>query len=40
MPSNQGGLVQYFDAEAGIELDPKIIVATGLFVAIFIQMAK
>lgn len=26
MPSSQGGLVQYFDADSGIEIDPKTVV--------------
>lgn len=27
MPSSQGGLVQYFDADEGIEIDPKTVIA-------------
>jgi len=34
MPSSQGGLVQYFDADTGIELDPKAVVAFTGMVAI------
>lgn len=26
MPSSQGGLVQYFDSDAGFEIDPKTVV--------------
>lgn len=29
MPSSQGGLVQYFDSDAGFELDPKTIIGIG-----------
>lgn len=28
MPSSQGGLVQYFDADSGVELDPKVVVGS------------
>lgn len=34
MPSSQGGLVQYFDADAGIELDPKAVVVFTAMVAV------
>ncbi|MFB6115735.1 MAG: preprotein translocase subunit Sec61beta [Candidatus Nanohalobium sp.] len=34
MPSSQGGLVQYFDADEGIELDPKAVVAFTIMVAV------
>ncbi|MFT4892342.1 MAG: preprotein translocase subunit Sec61beta [Candidatus Nanohaloarchaea archaeon] len=27
MPSSQGGLVQYFDADSGVEIDPKMVIA-------------
>jgi preprotein translocase subunit Sec61beta len=26
MPSSQGGLVQYFDADTGIDIDPKMVI--------------
>lgn len=26
LPSSQGGLVQYFDADSGFEMDPKTVV--------------
>ena len=29
MPSSQGGLVQYFDADAGFEVDPKTVIGVG-----------
>ncbi|QKQ98924.1 preprotein translocase subunit Sec61beta [Candidatus Nanohaloarchaea archaeon] len=35
LPSSQGGLVQYFDADAGVEMDPKTIIAFGLLVSVF-----
>jgi preprotein translocase subunit Sec61beta len=35
LPSSQGGLVQYFDADSGIEIDPKTIIAFGLMVSVF-----
>ena len=34
LPSSQGGLVQYTDADVGIELDPKTMIAFGFMVAI------
>lgn len=34
MPSSQGGLVQYMDADTGIEVDPKIVIAFGFMVSI------
>ncbi len=34
MPSSQGGLVQYFDADAGMELDPKVVVGGVVGIAI------
>lgn len=33
MPSSQGGLVQYFDADTGIEIDPKSVIAFGLLIS-------
>lgn len=33
MPSSQGGLVQYMDADTGIEVDPKVVIAFGFMVA-------
>lgn len=35
LPSSQGGLVQYFDADAGIEIDPKSVIAFGGMVGVF-----
>ena len=34
LPSSQGGLVQYMDADTGIEVDPKTVVAFGFLVSI------
>lgn len=34
MPSSMGGLVQYYEEDTGIELDPKIVIAVGLMVAV------
>ena len=34
MPSSQGGLVQYFDADSGIDLDPKAVVVFTAMVAV------
>lgn len=34
MPSSQGGLVQYFDADSGMNLDPKVVVGVTSAVAI------
>ncbi|MFP4038810.1 MAG: preprotein translocase subunit Sec61beta [Candidatus Nanohaloarchaea archaeon] len=34
MPSSMGGLVQYYEADTGIELDPKVVLALGFMVAI------
>jgi preprotein translocase subunit Sec61beta len=34
MPSSQGGLVQYMDADTGIEVDPKTVIAFGFVVSI------
>jgi preprotein translocase subunit Sec61beta len=34
MPSSMGGLVQYYEEDTGIELDPKIVIALGLMVAV------
>ncbi len=35
MPSSMGGLVMYYEEDTGIELDPKTVIAVGLFTAIF-----
>jgi preprotein translocase subunit Sec61beta len=34
LPSSQGGLVQYMDADTGIEVDPKMVIAFGFMVSI------
>lgn len=34
LPSSQGGLVQYFDADSGWEIDPKTVIMSGLLVAV------
>ncbi len=34
MPSSMGGLVQYYEEDTGIELDPKIVISVGLMVAV------
>lgn len=34
MPSSQGGLVQYYDADAGFEMDPKTAIGFSLGVAV------
>ena len=34
MPSSQGGLVQYFDADSGFQIDPKSVVAFSTGVAV------
>jgi preprotein translocase subunit Sec61beta len=34
LPSSQGGLVQYMDADTGIETDPKTVLAFGFLVGI------
>ena len=34
LPSSQGGLVQYMDADTGFELDPKTVIAFGFLVSI------
>lgn len=34
MPSSQGGLVQYFDADSGMDLDPKVVVGATSAIAI------
>ncbi len=34
LPSSQGGLVQYMDADTGIEVDPKTVIAFGFLVSI------
>jgi preprotein translocase subunit Sec61beta len=33
LPSSQGGLVQYFDADTGFEIDPKTVVMAGGLIA-------
>lgn len=33
LPSSQGGLVQYFDADTGIEIDPKTVIMTGVLIS-------
>jgi preprotein translocase subunit Sec61beta len=33
LPSSQGGLVQYFDADSGIEIDPTTVVVAGALIA-------
>ena len=35
MPSSMGGLVQYYEEDTGIELDPKVVMMVGLMVAVF-----
>ncbi len=35
MPSSQGGLVQYYEAETGIELDPRLVVAGCVSFSVF-----
>lgn len=34
MPSSQGGLVQYFDADSGMDLDPKVVIGATSAIAI------
>jgi preprotein translocase subunit Sec61beta len=34
MPSSMGGLVQYYESDTGIELDPKIVLALGFMTAV------
>ena len=34
LPSGQGGLVQYFDSDDGIEIDPKTVVGICVAVAV------
>jgi len=36
LPSSQGGLVQYMDADTGFELDPKTVIAFGFMTGILI----
>jgi preprotein translocase subunit Sec61beta len=39
LPSSQGGLVQYFDADSGVEIDPKtVIMLSGLLIAFELVM--
>lgn len=35
LPSGQGGLVQYFDSDTGLDLDPKSVVGICGAVAVF-----
>ena len=35
MPSSQGGLVQYYEADSGFEIGPKTVIATSLGVGVF-----
>lgn len=35
LPSSQGGLVQYFDADSGFHIDPKTVVMISGLVAVF-----
>ena len=34
MPTSQGGLVQYYDADDGMEFDPKVVIGGVVTVAI------
>lgn len=34
LPSGQGGLVQYFDSDSGIEIDPKTVIGICIGVAV------
>ena len=34
MPSSQGGLVQYFDSDTGIKIDPKMVIAFGGLISV------
>lgn len=34
LPSGQGGLVQYFDSDDGIEIDPKTVIGICAVVAV------
>jgi preprotein translocase subunit Sec61beta len=34
LPSSQGGLVQYFDADTGFKIDPKTVIMAGGMVAV------
>ena len=34
MPSSMGGLVQYYDEDTGLDLDPKTVIALGFMVAV------
>jgi len=34
LPSSQGGLVQYFDADSGFEMDPKTVIMITALVAV------
>ena len=33
LPSSQGGLVQYFDADSGFKIDPKTVIMIGVMVS-------
>jgi preprotein translocase subunit Sec61beta len=33
LPSSQGGLVQYFDADSGFEIDPKTVIMSGVLIS-------
>jgi preprotein translocase subunit Sec61beta len=35
MPSSMGGLVQYYEADTGIELDPKTVLVLGFMISLF-----
>ena len=34
LPSSQGGLVQYFDADSGFKIDPKTVIMAGALVSV------
>jgi preprotein translocase subunit Sec61beta len=34
LPSSQGGLVQYMDADTGFEVDPKMVIAFGFLISV------
>ncbi len=36
MPSSQGGLVQYYEADSGIEMDPKTVIASSIGAGVFV----
>lgn len=35
MPSSQGGLVQYFDSDTGVDMDPKMVIGISTAVIVF-----